>query len=187
MADEEIASLIRRNPSTIARFPKRPNFSKIRPKVPPNRKLRSRDIHHIIKLAINQKRSPSEIKKVLQLNVTVRRIQLVLSSQDHIKYCNPTADPYMTVRHKKERLQWAKKMLEWDAIDWTKLIFTDEKKLNVDGLDGLCHYWHDLRQEKVIFLSKYIKRSKFYLSKTTSNCVLSVAVTYSSIIAFKST
>lgn len=55
------------------------------------------------------------------------------------------------VRNKKELLESAKNMMEWDAIEWNTVILTDEKKLNMDGQDGLCHYWNDLRQEREIF------------------------------------
>lgn len=60
----------------------------------------------------------------------------------------------MTVRYNEERLEWAKKMLEWDAIDWTTVILKDEKKLNLNGPDDFCHYWHYLRQERENFSKK---------------------------------
>ena len=51
----------------------------------------------------------------------------------------------MTAEHKKKRLTFAREHLEWGAVNWGKVIFTDEKKFNVDGPDGLASYWHDLR------------------------------------------
>ncbi|CAD6195222.1 unnamed protein product [Caenorhabditis auriculariae] len=51
-------------------------------------------------------------------------------------------------RHKNERLQFARSNM---ATEWNEIIFSDEKKYNLDGPDGYAHYWRDLRKDPMYF------------------------------------
>ncbi len=42
--------------------------------------------------------------------------------------------------------QWATERVHW-TTKWREIIFSDEKKLNLDGSDGNQYYWHDLSKE----------------------------------------
>jgi len=39
--------------------------------------------------------------------------------------------PYLTARHKKARLEFAKKYLHWTADDWRKVVWTDESSFEI--------------------------------------------------------
>ncbi|VDO39666.1 unnamed protein product [Haemonchus placei] len=57
----------------------------------------------------------------------------------------------ITDRHKEARLGFAKLNL---GRDWAKVVFLDEKKFNLDGLEGNKYYWRDLEKEPVYFIRR---------------------------------
>jgi hypothetical protein len=57
--------------------------------------------------------------------------------------------PKIKDHHKEARLDFAKMAVKWTVM-WLNIIFSDEKKFNLDGPDGCQYYWHDLRKEKQV-------------------------------------
>ena len=58
--------------------------------------------------------------------------------------------PRLTDVHKTRRVAWARQHVTWKA-KWKQVLFSNEKKFNLDGSDGAAYYWHDLRKEEKIF------------------------------------
>ncbi|CAF1424578.1 unnamed protein product, partial [Rotaria sp. Silwood1] len=48
--------------------------------------------------------------------------------------------PALTTAH-KDHMTWNNK--------WNKVIWSDEKKFNLDGPDSFSYYWHDLLKEEI--------------------------------------
>ncbi|KAF0709763.1 hypothetical protein AaE_012778 [Aphanomyces astaci] len=114
-------------------------------------KVTRTDIRRLIRTASNSFLSSRELVAQCQLTIKARRARQLLATCEHLKFVKAKATPVLTEKHKKARLQWSRDMLVQGADIWTQVVFSDEKKFNLDGPDGLKHYWHDLRKEKAIF------------------------------------
>ena len=62
---------------------------------------------------------------------------------------NQCQAPSLTNQHKKRRVDFAKKYFSFGQ-NWADIIFSDEKKFNLDGLDGFHYFWYDLRKTKEV-------------------------------------
>ena len=80
------------------------------------------------------------INTTLSHTVSPQTIRNVLK-EHQMKAVVKKKKPLLSVRHKKERLNFALKYREWTEEDWKRVIVSDETKINRFGSDGRKWVW----------------------------------------------
>jgi hypothetical protein len=60
--------------------------------------------------------------------ITQRRVQQILATSPNLVFKKPCKKPALLQRHKVARMEFARKTKEWNNV-----VFSDEKKFNLDG------------------------------------------------------
>ncbi|GBM53838.1 hypothetical protein AVEN_261226-1 [Araneus ventricosus] len=93
----------------------------------------------------NQRSSGLSVSK----NATHRRI-LETGTMVH---CKMKKKPALKPHHKSQRMLWSRNHMSYGP-KWQLVIFSDEKKWNLDGPDDSASYWHNLSKEPRFFSYK---------------------------------
>jgi transposase len=117
------------------------------------RKLDDRDVRHIVDEASKPGASAGSIKSTLGLEVSHSTILRAIKSSKHLTYQKLLKKPRLTQAQKQTRWDFARKHITW-TYQWHFVIFSDEKRFNLDGPDGCTLYWHDLRHEERSFFTR---------------------------------
>lgn len=65
---------------------------------------------------------------MLDLQVSSRHVQRILSSHPHLSFQKMMATPVLTKNRKKIQVQWARKCVTLARTDWNEILFSEEKK-----------------------------------------------------------
>lgn len=162
MSIRRIAKEMKRSKTAIANVLKRGIDGSVQKRSGARSKLSHRDRRRIIRLATLQKMSAAEIARNFQGKVSRPTITRVLNNCDFTKYVKMNKKPALTDKHKKIRRETVLKWIRYN-VDWENVIFSDEKRFNLDGPDGFNCYWHDLRKAKDIRWSRRFKGGSLML------------------------
>lgn len=107
-------------------------------------------MQRIIQRSLRSTKIDEKIRIELNLPVATQRVQ-VLREILYLRDKKGLPAHALKMNHKIARVNWAKEMLEMDRYFSRTVVFTDRKKFNLFGPDGLDYYWHDLRKDHIYF------------------------------------
>jgi transposase len=100
-----------------------------------------------IHLASSKTLSSNDIKGESKLDESARTVRRILRSCPTLVYKKFKSKPPLSDASKRGRMEFAEKSIEIRR-DWSIVVWSDEKKFNMDGPDRIRYYWHDLRNEQ---------------------------------------
>lgn len=162
-SNRSIAVLLGRSRDVINKFVSSPGTYGTKERCGRPRKLNTRDDRALQRAASNKVTTLMKINSDLGLNVGKSTIWRSLKRTANVVRRKMRICPMLSARHKVLRFAFAQQHIT-NNTDFSKVssllsfshsclqvIFTDEKKFNLDGPDGDRGYYHDLRKEPMRF------------------------------------
>ncbi|GMF35617.1 unnamed protein product [Phytophthora lilii] len=145
-----IAREIERSVNAVCNVLKPPNRS-----TPPKRlgrrpKCTKRLVRQVVRLATVKKQSSKRNSEAIGQALRPSTVRKLLNSSTIAKWIKRKPAPAIKPHHKVARAAFAAKFLSITHI-WRRIVFSDEKKFNLDGPDGYQYYWHDVQNDQEVF------------------------------------
>ncbi|KHJ84590.1 hypothetical protein OESDEN_15694 [Oesophagostomum dentatum] len=112
------------------------------------RVISKREQRQVLREVSNTTISVGQTRANLNLAASRTTVWRVINASPNIQQEAMRKAPRLTARHKALRLRFASENIE---RNWTKVVFSDEKKFNLGSSDGSKFYWRVLRKSPVQF------------------------------------
>jgi hypothetical protein len=83
------------------------------------------------------------LQNVINQSISAQTVHRQLKSKGMRPVVNRKR-PLLKPRHRRARMEFAERHLEWTIEDWKKVIQSDETKINCLGSDGRKYVWKDV-------------------------------------------
>lgn len=113
-------------------------------------KLSQRDERRLLRLASNSPLSSAQLTSTLDLPISASRTRAYLTKSVSLRHMKVKHAPALSQQHKDRRIRWARAHVKWSVPQLGKVVFSDEKRFNLDGPDGFNYYWHDIRKPETV-------------------------------------
>ena len=94
------------------------------------------------------------MKANLGLPYSDRTIRRVIRKSGVIVDKKNMHEPILSKAQMQARVDWAWPRVQRGAR-WRKVVFSDEKKFNLDGPDNNCYYYHDVRKPELLYHKRH--------------------------------
>ncbi|CAJ0584063.1 unnamed protein product, partial [Mesorhabditis spiculigera] len=149
LSGRAIAKKLGRSHHVIDRFLKKPDAYKSSAPTGRPKKLTGGEIDALQKAASNSTIGSRQLKKQLALDASYSTVYRAIVTSPDLKWTKMDKEPALKPHHIIERAKFADEHMTW-SDEWKTIIWTDEKKFNLDGPDGLTRYWRDATQPPLI-------------------------------------